>query len=250
VYCPLCGTVIPFDARAGGRMLSFGTSGLLYRSNKLMFDQETASLWSSLTGEPVVGPLVQLDLKLQALPVVTTTWGAWRARHPDTQVLSLDTGYERDYSEGAAYRAYFATDDLMFDVSQRDDRLPNKAEVLVIRSTTAAFAAEAAVPARPFAISTGLLRAPSVFHATVDGTEVVIVTSTSGANRVYAAGEHRFAETDGDRTVRDTLGREWGVDEEVLQAKFDPSLRLPRLAAHRAFWFGWYAQHPDTMLLD
>ena len=76
VYCPLCGSVIPFDARAGGRVLTFGTSGLLYRSNKLMFDQETASLWSSLTGEPVVGPLVQLDLKLQALPVVTTTWGA------------------------------------------------------------------------------------------------------------------------------------------------------------------------------
>ncbi len=136
VYCTLCGTVIPFDARAGGKVLTFGTSGLLYRSNKLMFDQETASLWSSLTGEPVVGPLVQLKLRLTALPVVTTTWGEWRARHPDTRVLSLDTGFRRDYSEGAAYRAYFGTDELMFGVALRDGRLPNKAEVLVIRSTT------------------------------------------------------------------------------------------------------------------
>ena len=164
--------------------------------------------------------------------------------------MSLDTGYQRDYSEGAAYRAYFATDDLMFDVSPRDGRLPNKAEVLVVRSTSAAFAGLAAAPARPFAIAAALLREHPVFHATVDGTEIVVVTATGGASRVYAAGEHRFAETDGDRTVRDTLGREWTVDEEVLQARFDPSLHLPRLAAHRAFWFGWYAQHPDTILLD
>ncbi len=136
VYCTLCGTVIPFDARAGGKVLTFGTSGLLYRSNKLMFDHETASLWSSLTGEPVVGPLVQLKLKLTALPVVTTTWREWRTRHPETRVLSLDTGFKRDYSEGAAYRAYFGTDELMFGVALRDGRLPNKAEVLVVRSAT------------------------------------------------------------------------------------------------------------------
>ncbi len=48
----------------------------------------------------------------------------------------------------------------------------------------------------------------------------------------------------------DTEGREWRVDEDFLVATFDPDVRLPRLAAHRAFWFGWYAQHPDTVLID
>jgi hypothetical protein len=57
VYCTLCGTVIPYESAAGGRAFSFGTSGLLYRSNKLMFDQETATLWSSLEGVPVFGRL-------------------------------------------------------------------------------------------------------------------------------------------------------------------------------------------------
>jgi hypothetical protein len=52
VYCTLCGTVIPFDSNVGGQVRKFGTSGLLYRSNKLMFDHETKSLWSSLTGTP------------------------------------------------------------------------------------------------------------------------------------------------------------------------------------------------------
>ena len=251
VYCTLCGTVIPFDARAGGRALTFGTSGLLYRSNKLMFDHETASLWSSLTGEPVVGPLVQLKLRLTALPVVTTTWGEWRARHPDTRVLSLDTGFRRDYSEGAAYRAYFGTDELMFGVALRDGRLPNKAEVLVIRATTPAGAGNAVpVPAPPFAISTARLAQSPILHAEVAGTNVVVVTSPAGASRVYASGEHRFVTAAADGKVLDADGRQWLVDEDFLTPTFDPAIRLPRLAAHRAFWFGWYAQHPDTVLME
>jgi Protein of unknown function (DUF3179) len=69
---------------------------------------------------------------------VTTTWGEWRAEHPDTTVLSLDTGHERDYSEGAAYRDYFGNDRLYFQVSKMDTRLKNKAEVLVLRIAPAA----------------------------------------------------------------------------------------------------------------
>lgn len=251
VYCTLCGTVIPFDARVGGRVLTFGTSGLLYRSNKLMFDHETASLWSSLTGEPVVGPVVELNLKLSALPVVTTTWREWRTRHPDTLVLSLETGFQRDYSEGAAYRAYFATDELMFGVSQRDGRLPNKAEVFVVRSTAPPDALPAArADAQPFAISTRLLGERPVFHTDVGGTNIVVVTSAGGASRAYASGTYRFATTDGNDTVRDDDGREWAAEEDFLVAKFDASVRLARVAGHRAFWFGWYAQHPETVLVD
>src|SRR5262249_15504687 len=138
VYCTLCGTVIPFESRVGDRLFRFGTSGLLYRSNKLMFDEDTSSLWSTFEGVPVVGPLVGRNIALTPHPVVTTTWGEWRALHPETTVLSLETGHKRDYSEGAAYRQYFATDRLMFEVSKADKRLRNKAEVLVMNLETAA----------------------------------------------------------------------------------------------------------------
>jgi hypothetical protein len=216
-----------------------------------MFDHETASLWSSLTGEPVVGPVVELKLRLSALPVVTTTWREWRTRHPDTQVLSLDTGFERDYSEGAAYRAYFATVELLFGVSQRDGRLPNMAEVFVVRSTSPPdrLSAARAVPP-PFAITTRLLGERPVLHADVGGTNIVVVTSVGGASRAYASATYRFATTDGNDTVRDDSGGEWVAEEDFLVAKFDSSVRLARVAGHRAFWFGWYAQHPDTVLVD
>jgi uncharacterized protein DUF3179 len=84
VYCTLCGTVIPYASEAGGRRHTFGTSGLLYRSNKLLFDEETMSLWSTLEGRPVIGALAGSGLELTAYPVVTTTWREWQSAHPDT----------------------------------------------------------------------------------------------------------------------------------------------------------------------
>jgi hypothetical protein len=249
VYCTLCGTVIPFDSVVGGTLRVFGTSGLLYQSNKLMFDEATKSLWSSLTGEPVVGPLVGSGLELRALPVVTTTWGEWRRRHPDTSVLSLNTGFSRDYSEGAAYRSYFGTDALMFDVSRHDGRLPNKAEVLVLRSS-ASDAGDDNRTLPPFAIAARFLAEHPVYHVTVDGTDFVVLTDSSGANRVYATDGRRFERLAGNDRVIDEDGRAWVIGEVDLQAAFDERLRLPRVSAHRAFWFGWFAQHPDTVLIE
>ena len=119
VYCTLCGSMILYKTEYEGINYSLGTSGFLYRSNKLMYDQATQSLWSTLWGKPVVGPLVGRGIELERFSVVTTTWRAWQNRHPDTVVLSLDTGYRRDYSEGAAYREYFAADRMGRRLEQR-----------------------------------------------------------------------------------------------------------------------------------
>lgn len=245
VYCTLCGTVIPYASRAGGVLRRFATSGLLYQSNKLMFDARTHSLWSSLTGKPVIGPLVGSGVKLQYLSVVTTRWGEWRRAHPDTTVLSLDTGYQRDYSEGAAYHAYFSTDALMFDVSKHDDRLPNKAEILALR-----LPARSGGSAKPLAISADFLRRHRVYTVRRADPRLVVVTSPAGANRVYRSGRHRFVRIDARGRIIDGKGRSWTVSEPALTATFDPKLSLPRVPAYRAFWFGWYAQHPDTALIN
>lgn len=238
VYCTLCGTMIFYRAAIAGEHHELGTSGFLYRSNKLMYDHATKSLWSTLTGEPVVGPLVGLGLKLAALPVVTTTWGEWRRRHPGTQVLSLKTGHDRDYSEGAAYHDYFSTDELMFTVPQLDGRLKNKAEVLALR-----FGGDVA---RPTAISAALLKKTPVFQGRIGAQDYVVLTDASGANRVFAAGGRKFLGIAGDRVV-DEQGRRWRVSEPALVG--EGGEELARLPAHRAFWFGWFAAFPDTELL-
>jgi hypothetical protein len=248
VYCTLCGTVIPYESVAGDRTWRLGTSGLLYRSNKLMFDEETGSLWSTLEGRPVVGELVGTNLQLQSRAVVTTTWGEWRALHPSTTVLSLDTGHRRDYSEGAAYRDYFSRDDLYFQVPDDDRRLKNKAEVLTLRVRPAA-----STDAVPVAISQTLLRRQPVYPLDVAGRRFLVVTSRAGANRVFALGSSDEAfqsRRPDDQTVIDGAGRMWRVTEEALVRADGAGDRLPRVAAQRAFWFGWRAQFPDTLLLQ
>jgi Protein of unknown function (DUF3179) len=92
-YCTLCSAGILFETQVKGRKkpLVFGSSGFLYRSNKLMFDRETDSLWNQFTGEPVSGPLVKSGIRLKIRPVTITSWKSWRKAHPDTKVLSLET---------------------------------------------------------------------------------------------------------------------------------------------------------------
>lgn len=236
VYCTLCGTVLLYETTVGGTVHKMGTSGFLYRSNKLMYDQATQSLWSTLRGTPVIGPLAGQGIVLPRRAVVTTTWGEWKRRHPQTKVLSLDTGYDRDYGEGVAYREYFATDDLMFTVPENDRRLKNKAEVLAL----------AGPGEETLAISAKFLARNPVHHDELGGDRFVVLTDKSGANRAYAT-DLRFVEWDGDRTAVDGEGTHWRLTEAALQAADGRTLR--RLPAQRAFWFGWRAAFPETRLV-
>ena len=240
VYCTLCGALVLYDVTAKGVQHTLGTSGFLYRSNKLMYDQATKSMWSTLTGSPVLGALVNKGIELQSLFVVTTTWKEWRNRHPGTQVLSLDTGHRRDYDEGVAYRDYFATDRLMFNVPKPDSRLPNKAEVLALRTTRAG--------GDTLAIAADLLARQPVYAGSLAGADFVVLTDASGANRVYDATGVRFATWDKQASVTDSQGGVWKMDEAQLTS---PSgvVRL-RQSAHRAFWFGWHAAFPGTRLVQ
>jgi hypothetical protein len=84
--------------------LTFGVSGLLYKSNVLMYDHQTESLWSQVKGNAVTGPMT--GTPLNTLPSTLTTWGKWKKRFPDTKVLTTDTGYLRDYTRDP-YEDYY-----------------------------------------------------------------------------------------------------------------------------------------------
>jgi hypothetical protein len=239
VYCTLCGTMILYQTRVAGQDHELGTSGFLYRSNKLMYDRATQSLWNTLWGKPVVGPLVGSDIVLPRLSVVTTTWGEWRRRHPETRVLSLATGAVRDYREGVAYRDYYATDALMFQVPGLDTRLRNKAEVLGLVFPQ--------YPDQPLAIAADYLAQHTVYHDQVGELRFVVVTDTSGANRVYEARDLRFVTWDGAATLLDEDGNAWQLTEAQLRR--EDGQVLHRLPAHRAFWFGWYSAYSHTRLV-
>lgn len=129
-WCPLCDSAAVFDRRTALGECEFGVSGRLYNSNVLMYDRggDPESLWSQIQAQGVTGPAA--GQPLQGLPHELTTWQSWLRRHPQTSVLSVNTGHTRNYRE-SPYADYLVdSQSLMFPVNRRDDRLPPKTPVL------------------------------------------------------------------------------------------------------------------------
>lgn len=138
-YCPLCITGIAFNPVIDGEEKEFGVSGLLWQSNLLMYDrtgnEETESLWSQVLGEAVVGPSTGTVLEiLESDPRIT--FGDWAAKHPDTKVLSMKTGYNRDYEQDP-YGDYYTNPTVSFGATFNDSRIDPKAFVLGVRDNGA-----------------------------------------------------------------------------------------------------------------
>ncbi|MBC8504861.1 MAG: DUF3179 domain-containing protein [Anaerolineales bacterium] len=256
-YCTLCGAGIAFDGRASnGETYNFGSSGFLYRSNKLMYDRNTNSLWNQLTGEPVLGPLVDSNIKLNLLPIVVTTWESWLEQHPETLVLDIDTGYQRPYFPGAAYGDYFASQDTMFPVWQRSDLLETKDRIYALQ-----------IEGIPKAYPIELLSEEQVVNDTIGNTALVLIANrgkifVDGENQrvgpvIYKAGgevraynrqEETYSPGPDADTVLDSTGRTWQITEEAL---IGPDGKMaPRVNGHLAYWFGWYTFFPNTLIYE
>lgn len=120
-FCPLCGTAIGFERPLD---TTFGVSGKLVNSNLVMYDRKTETLWQQLGGEAIIGELV--GQKLKPFPVDTLLWKDWKKLHPDTQVLSQDTGHSRDY-DFYPYGNYEQDRSVYFPAEgENDDRLHPK----------------------------------------------------------------------------------------------------------------------------
>lgn len=260
-YCTLCGAGVLYDVsipnlsytdvdgnavEMGDTVLEFGSSGLLMRSNKLMYDRNTDTIWNAITGEPAVGPLTTSGVVLDVLPVVVTDWTSWLAQHPDTSVLSLDTGFRRNYTNGAAYGDYFNSTDLMFPSWQQDtDTAENKDMVFALRlqGEGKAYPLETIIPER-------------IINDTVGNTDVVIIADATpdrdffepggAAVRAFDRKGYTFEAGDDLTTLISDDGRTWQITEEALIA--DDGETLDRIGGHLAFWFGWFGFYPDTLV--
>ncbi len=228
-YCTLCGAGILFETKLENREepFVFGSSGLLYRSNKLMFDRQTDSLWNQFTGRPVSGPLVDSGIALKIRPVAITSWRRWRDRHPNTKVLSLETGFIRDYGSGVVYRDYFASSELMFPavVDQRQHR--QKDYVFGIRHVGRS-------KAWPLAAFAG----GAVINDAIGPRELVLIGAQETRTvRAYERRGQVFEPSPtADGGLQSAEGR-WQIAEEVLTGPGGE--RLPRVPGHIAYWFAW-----------
>ena len=160
-----------YSTQLDDKALQFGTSGLLYRGNKLTYDKTTGTLWLQFTGEPVVGPLADSGIKLDILPVVQTDWAEWYASHPDTTVLDIDESiyppdrYPPESDPRSAYFDYREDSGTMFPVWRRSKVIPAKSQVLGLN-----------VEGSPKAYPLFSLVKEQIINDSVGGMNVVIIT--------------------------------------------------------------------------
>jgi hypothetical protein len=227
-YCTLCGSGILFETRVDrfSEPLVFGSSGFLYRSNKLMYDTRTNSLWNQFTGRPVVGPLTGSGVKLKTRPLVITSWGDWRRRNPRTRVADIATGFARDYSPGAAYASYFASPDLMFPTIVDESQLKQKDYVFALRSS----AIQKAWPLR-------LFEGGAVINDSAGALDLVLVgDAVTRTVRAYRAEGISFQKGESAAELKGD-GASWQVTEDALVGS--DGRTLGRLPGHVAYWFAW-----------
>jgi len=126
-YCPLTGTGIGWNLYIDGHTTTFGVSGLLYNSNLIPYDRRTDSNWSQIRLDCVNGQMIGTEI--ETFTLVETTWKTWNKMYPSSTVVSLNTGYNRDYDR-YPYGSYRTNHEYMiFPVANQDIRIPGKARV-------------------------------------------------------------------------------------------------------------------------
>jgi len=126
-YCPLTGTGTAWNRVIDGEETTFGVSGKLYNTNLIPYDRGSDSYWSQMRLDCVNGNL--LGRTIETYPVVETSWKTWKQAYPNSEVQSLDTGFDRNY-QAYPYGDYRTNNNnLIFPVSPSDNRLPAKERV-------------------------------------------------------------------------------------------------------------------------
>ena len=132
-YCPLCGSGIAYlgSVQVGNDRIEteFGTSGKLWNSNLVMYDALTDTYWTQIDGLAIVGELT--GQKLIPISVDTVVWRDYKNSNSDAEVLSQDTGINRDYGRDP-YGSYYEDSFLIFPVDNSDDRIHSKTVVFGI----------------------------------------------------------------------------------------------------------------------
>lgn len=254
-FCPLCNSAFAFDRRSAGRTLDFGTSGSLYRSNLVMYDRQTESLWLQFTGEAVVGHLAGTELDI--IPMSTVSWADFKEAHPDALVLSRDTGFDRRYGRNP-YPGYddVTTDAFLFD-GELDERLQAKERIVGIRrgGDAVAVVREAALVAAVTVVDVG--GAEVVVFAKPGTATALEGARVAGGRDVGAvgvfdpivAGQRLTFEFDGEDFVDVQTGSRWNILGEAVKGQFE-GRRLNPIEHDNSFWFAWSVFEPDSRILS
>jgi len=246
-YCPLTGTPLSFD-RSSIDGAELGVSGILMRNNLVMFDRgsDERSFFGQMTQNAVCGPLARRRHPLPMIESWEMRWDAWRALHPDTRVVSFETGFARSYDVNlnAEYEELHNPDRLI--AVPLDPRRPPKERVLGIPI------GRDGGPAFPFEAMKAHARLAMTYHH--EGRPGVMLwdRAAESATAFYTdldGGELTFEVTgEGYRDVE--TGSSWRLDGLAVEGELAGRRLEPVEEAYVAFWFAWADFHPETVVRE
>lgn len=240
-YSPLTGSSLVFDRLAAG-VEAFEVSRYVLDSN-LVLEDETGSLWPQLSRGARCGPRDRAELPLVAFQEMR--FFVWATDHPETFVLSSDTGHDFLYTL-YPYGDYERIDneELIYP-AELDLRRPPKERVLGIP------------------VGSGGLALPFGVFRDLDGDDFAVIANVVVDGRPIAVFWNAFAqgaiayeaEVDGrvlrfdvlDGEIRDReTGSVWSFPGEALDGPLTGARLRPVKEAYVAFWFAWAEFQPDT----
>ena len=239
-YCPLCFTNQIFNRTiTDGQTLEFGTSGKLYNSNLVMYDRNTDSLWSQAMAQSIAGELS--GVILERIPFDLVTWKDWIKVYPDSKVLSQDTGHLRPYGADP-YGDYYTSPDILFPVSNNDNRLGKKEIVIGLEGENGISKAYKMGDIEELKVIDDKLTENS--YVTLWSTFPYMVRLFDP----FLDGKTplTFHYDERKNVFRDNqTGSEWNFDGKSTAGQLSGS-SLMRIPFDQGFWFEWSTFHPNT----
>ena len=235
-YCPLCYTNQVFERMIDGKEVEFGTSGKLYNSNLLMYDRLTESYWSQALGLAVKGELTGKQLNLVPFDVIT--WADWTKLHPDTLVLTTDTGHLRSYATDP-YGSYYTEPRIMFPVEYSDDRMHPKEIIIGIEINDIYKAYKQSDIESEYVINDSFGNKPILLVSLFSENSRVFERDVGGKVLDFQYAENKIIDVQ--------TNSEWNYDGLAVSGIY-VGTQLERMPTSPGFWFEWFAFHPDTLV--
>ena len=236
-YCPLCFTNQVFNRTLDdGNTVEFGTSGKLYNSNLVMYDRTSDSLWSQALAQGIVGKYAGVNL--QRIPFDVANWKEWMELYPESKVLSRDTGSSRPYGADP-YGNYYTNSEVLFPISNQDDRLGPKEIVIGLENN-----------GQYKAYKLQDIEDKKIINDKINNKSIALLSSFPFMVRAFdpVIGNQvlQFKYNPQNNTFVDlNTGSEWNFEGIAVQGELK-GRELIRLPYDEGFWFEWVAFHPDT----
>jgi hypothetical protein len=241
-YCPLTGTAMAWVGNPAHGDPTYGTSGLLYNSNLILYDRQTVSFFSQMLQLGVNGTRIS-EVATQ-IPLVETIYSTALAMYPGAMVMTRATSFTRDY-DIYPYGSYLTSARLLFPVSNRDNRLFEKDRVAGIYSGSSSKVYQlSGFGSTTHAINDQFFNQSIIVVGNTDLDFAVIYDRQLSDGTILS-----FTPIQGalPNVLSDSEGNVWDVfGTAVSGPRTGEQLAIPR--TYKAMWFAWAAFYPNPQI--